>query len=158
MNKRVLNKVLLISLVVIWSVIAYRFLNNFKGKSTETIAEISVLSKQSMVAEKEVFLLPEKVKDPFLNTIQIKKVDKKPVRQTVISSNKNKAILWPSIEYYGFIQSENKQSPLVLLKINQKMYRFRKGESKEKITILNIYKDSVQLSLGKEKRVFFKKN
>lgn len=158
MSKSGLNKVLIISLLLIWSVVGYKLISSFFGK--KEVDPISTLVAPKSVSiqtqKKEIFDLPTILRDPFLGkyTMQKKEVS------TKISYRKVKQardLIWPSIEYYGFLKGEKSSGSLVLLKINSKMERIRKGEKFEGLEIKEIYQDSVLISFGKEKKIFAKK-
>lgn len=157
MSKSILNKVLIISLLIIWSVVGYKLFSNFLGKSE--VAPISITANPLRVnvntEKKEMNDLPIILRDPFLGKYSVQKKE----MSTKISHRKvkkSRELIWPSIEYYGFLKGEKSNVSLILLKISGKMERIRKGEKFEGLEIKEVYKDSVLISLGKEKKIFDK--
>ncbi|HEX8576767.1 MAG TPA: hypothetical protein VF677_10790 [Flavobacterium sp.] len=78
---------------------------------------------------------------------QPRKIKTVVVEKPIVVSN------WPSISYHGYIKSKNKTDELVLIMINKKLYKLRKNDDINGIKLYKIYKDSVELTLNKQKKI-----
>jgi len=157
MNKQKLNKVLILFLILIWGFVGYKFISN--TGSTHSPVE---MSKNSELAVHVTTILRDTIhinklnRDPFLGTYIVKK--KKSIKKAVRRKPKaRKIISWPQVEYFGYVKNHNNKSPLVLLKINGQVKRIRKEDKLEVFRINSVYKDSIIISIGREKRTI-KKN
>lgn len=157
MSKSTLNKVLIISLLIIWSVVGYQLISSFFGKNeiNFNLPPMAVENLDFKTENKDVFDLPDISRDPFLGkrTIPKKEASLNISHQRRLEVKKP----WPSIEYYGYVRGENSSSHLVLLKINANLERIRKGHQINGLYIKEIYKDSILIVFENEKRIFFKK-
>ena len=157
MSKGSINKVLIISLLLIWSVVVYQLISSFFGttESDSTLTAIPVGSPDFKTQKKETFDLPEIMRDPFLGTSFVPK-NENPV--TVISREfiNTKRDVWPSIRYYGFVRGETSNRPLILLRIDDNLQRIRQNSRVDGLIIQQVFKDSIVIKLKNEKRIFHK--
>lgn len=157
MSKSGINKVLIISLLLIWSVVGYKLISNFFGKQeVDSIPTTPVSINLDVNADKkEIFDLPIILRDPFLgnNNIQKKEIA---AEQQIQKGFKKYNIPWPQIQYYGFVKAENNDNPLVLLRVNNDLERIRKGNKINGLLIKEIYRDSILVVFENEKRIFAK--
>ena len=161
MTKKNINRILIVAVALIWGVLIYKFVNSMFAPNTiegDAIASQKTLDIPQIT--KDTFNLKTYKRDPFLGTLNsrpkvskrnnaIKKVDKKeaPINQK-----------WPKIEYLGFVKEEKSNDPLLLVKIDNRLYRKKaNGEFIEGLTIITFYKDSLQVDYNNEKRMI-KKN
>lgn len=159
MNRQVLNRVLIVVLVIVWSFVGYKFISNFFSKKEILIADsFKIEPVKTSPIQRDTFRLKESNRDPFLNTY------KKTERAAALSRTggtkriEKRETPWPKIEYFGFVKNENSKSPLVLLKINNRIKRMRQGETTDNIIVKNIYNDSILILKGKEKKIFKRGN
>ncbi|MEW4923124.1 hypothetical protein [Algibacter sp. 2305UL17-15] len=152
MNRKYLNTTLIILLVIIWGSVFYKY---FGGKKSleENLYLNNLVSNNTKKYNitKDTFQLKLITKDPF-GVSTIKKVHlSKPSIKKSTKKNKpflDKKIVWPKISYHGFVKSENNETPLILLKIDNKVYRKREGEVVRDITLVKVHNDSVIISLN----------
>ena len=157
MNKQKLNKILIPALILIWAFVGYRFISN-KDSTPSPIDnhKNSKLATNVSTVIRDTIQINKLNRDPFLGTYLAKK--SKSIKKTV--KRKPKAIKitsWPQVEYFGYVKNHNNKSPLVLLKVNGRVKRIRKEDKLEVFRIKSIYKDSIIISIGREKRTI-KKN
>lgn len=154
MNRKVLNKVLIAIMLVIWFFVFKNIATTFLNKEEEAISPINQTQITSFKPiTKDTFKLIHLERDPFVlnkrtvnrntnNEVGVKKSNTKPIVKTVKTKEKNTS--WPKISYYGFVKSSNKKYRLALLKINNKLIRVRANTTiDEKLHIVSIYKDSI---------------
>ena len=67
------------------------------------------------------------------------------------------SIVWPKIEYLGYIQEKNTNAPLLLLKVDGRFLRKRAPfQFSDDLVVLEFYQDSVQMSYKKEVKMIRK--
>lgn len=171
MAKKKINIVLILVVLGLWGSIIYKTVYKYIA-APETVTEKSSSSHTVISSQinKDTFSIKTIARDPFLN---------KQIQQTVSSTaNQNAAVriaprtvkpkivvekpkqlaIWPNMSYHGYIQDS--KGEMVILKINAKMFRLRKNDLAEGITIKKISKDSLLLDFNNEKKILkrFKNN
>lgn len=164
MGKKKINIVLIIIVLGLWGTVAYKTVAQFFFPETLVVNEnISNNGFNLDEVNKDTFQLKKVTRDPFLNT-QNKSIDsilKKDYSKIPIKKIKSSAIVvrpkeitnWPSIFYYGYIKSKSKDEELVLVKIDEKLYKLRKYDQVREIILKQIYNDSIELNYNKQKRI-----
>jgi hypothetical protein len=164
MDKKIRNRILYVTVAILWSVAIYRTWKNHQIKEeNETVEIVSVPPISPMQFQKDSFelILPER--DPFLNTtwkpvsenIQPEKQEIKKQNPVVKEIEKPFTTVWPKIEYFGFVKNREKNSTLCLLKIDGKQVRIGNGDVYEKIRIVNAFRDSVIVNFSGEAKTFY---
>ncbi|RTY91798.1 hypothetical protein [Flavobacterium sp. GT3R68] len=159
--KKKINIALILVVLGLWGTVGYKTINQyFFSKEVLTGAVPSNSNLLSNLVHKDTFLLENVARDPFLNKqshtgfvpkkyypkVSIVKPTKPVIKPKVI-------INWPSITYHGYIKSKDKNAELVLVKINSKLYKLRKKDQVEGVTLQKVYTDSIELDFNKEKKV-----
>lgn len=155
MNRRVLNGVLTVSLIIIWSIAGYRFLGTKELKNQESEIPVFIQDETSMVEKKHPFHFTLAKRDPFLDVFFSTK-SSKPLASKKPSNIKKHNTSWPDINFYGFVKNENNENALVLIKLGGEMRRVREGDTHENFIIHTIYKDSIIVKKGNEYRTFLR--
>jgi len=155
MQKKQLNKVLIVALAIIWGVIIFKYVSPF-FKSNEAVAEFTGIPIKSKFKsfKRDTFLLKTIKRDPFLGaSFKIKKSGiRKPLKRKIRSNNKN--VIWPRIAYLGFVKSNKSKRKLGLVRINNQMHRVRKGTVINGVLVFEIQEDSVGLRFNNDKKYF----
>lgn len=151
MDKKIRNRILYITVAILWLVAIYRTYKNYQVKAENESSEtLSVPSISPIQFGKDSFELELPDHDPFLhnawtpvaqNESSNQNDPKKEVIQKVIE--KPIPIQWPQIEYFGFVKNRNKNSTLCLMKVNGRQVQLSKGDQHEGIHVGQTYKDSV---------------
>jgi len=68
----------------------------------------------------------------------------------------NKTLVWPQITYHGFVKSDRNNTKLVIVKINNKLFRKRENERVENVKILKAYNDSLKVSFNNNLKTIIK--
>jgi len=162
MIKKKINIVLIIVVLGLWGSVFYKTINQYfftKGTSTNTAYSSGKI--QFSQINKDTFALEKVSRDPFLNK-QTHEVVSYPVKRytsntsTAIKRTKPAATqpkqltVWPAISYHGYIKDS--RGELVIIKINQKMFRLRKDALVDGIIIKKISSDSLELDFNKERK------
>ena len=158
MKKAQLNKILIISLIVIWGVLIYKYASPY-FKTHEFTAPVRVDTPADLYVlfKKDTFALELSKRDPFLDTRVFKKKTPvfKPIAKKVIKKKSlEKPNVWPSIQYLGFVKSNASKSRLGLMRINNKLYKVRDGEKLKMLGVIKVEEDSIQLLFEGKKKYF----
>src|SRR5690606_14686741 len=99
-------------------------------------------------------------RDPFLGTYPPKNTTSEthPIKPNPNRNMSNNKPSWPHITYYGYIQNETSKFPLVMISVNNKLIRVKKGAEFEGLIIKEVFRDSVILNKGNQIKVFLKNN
>ena len=152
MNRKYLNSTLIVLLVIIWGSVFYKYFGDKKSleKNQYAINLEPNYNKDYGIA-KDTFLLKLIDRDPF-GVSRVKRVNiSKPLTKKATKKVKltlKKSMVWPAISYHGFVKSEHSATRLILLKIDNKVYRKREKEIVSGVTLVKVYNDSLIVSLN----------
>ncbi|WP_299883438.1 hypothetical protein [uncultured Lacinutrix sp.] len=160
MNKKTINSILIILLLLIWGSVIYKYFGKTSTLVTEQVVNSNHLKPNlNYNIDKDTFKLSLEPRDPFKaskNKKTIVNASNSKKRQP-INKTKKANVPWPIIEYYGFVKGKQNSTKKVLLKINSKLYRKREKETIEALTIRKAYSDSILISYNKEHKTFKRK-
>ncbi|MFK7031822.1 hypothetical protein [Flavobacterium oreochromis] len=172
MGKKKINILLLLTVLGLWGTVAYKYIGHFFHENTqldlsENLANITL----PKTIKKDPFVLSTLTSDPFLK----KNISPTPgpdvITEPIIPLpnipkiiNKPKPVLkpvktetpFPEVKYYGFIKSKEKAEELILLKINNQLYKTRTNADCQGVSIIKIYRDSIEVRFEKRKAVIYK--
>ena len=163
MSKKKINIALILVVLGLWGTVAYKAISQyyfsnelaFDGVQNQANVNFSKI-------EKDTFNLETIGRDPFLNksTAPVIKpvksaptVFKKPVNAQPKIVKPKEILVWPEVHYYGYIKSREKKEELILVKIQNKLYKLRKNDQIDGLFIKKVYNDSVEVYFNKEKRI-----
>jgi len=160
MSKTNINRILIVAVALIWGILIYKFINTMvvsKTPAIDTVAYQQTIDVPQV--KKDTFSLKSYSRDPFLGTLNTRpkalkssSVAKKTPKVQAPTNQK-----WPKIEYLGFVKEEKANDPLLLIKIDNRLYRKKANEQFiDGLTIVSFYKDSLQVSFNNEKRMINK--
>jgi len=149
-NKNYLNSALIVLLVVIWGGIIYKYFGTPKAVEQKQLVVSSNASSNYTIA-KDTFKLTLNARDPFKTSKHRKTpaTSTKP-KKTTKKTTKKKMLVWPKIQYFGFVKSATNKTKLVLIKVNGKLHRKREKDNIETLTIVKAYSDSITISLNRQ--------
>ncbi len=111
--------------------------------------------------EKDTFTLSLNDRDPFKasrkKTYQSKGRQQSKVTNKVKNNKPIKSLVWPRIEYYGFVKREQNKTKKAFIKVNGKVHRKREREMIDELKIVNIYGDSIIVSLNSDNKTIKRK-
>ncbi|RED45643.1 hypothetical protein [Seonamhaeicola aphaedonensis] len=156
MNKRYLNTALMVLLVIVWGAVIYKFFG--KKKTVMTYQDSGFVSNNNMdfTFSKDTFQLELLNEDPFKaskpfsrpNPIKVAKV-----KSTSVSKpSSKKPITWPTISYHGFVKANGNATKLIVLKIDNTLYRIRENETINAIKLIKAYDDSLKIAFNKDQK------
>jgi hypothetical protein len=138
-NKNLLY-ILILGTLLIWGVILYKIMNVIGSEKDELNSEknyIAMVDKNESLPD--TFTILANYTDPVVEL-------QKPI---VITP-------WPAIVYLGVIKNQKSNKQFVMVQINNQSNAMKLGEIIEGVTLLKVYKDSVEVKFNKEKK-FIKK-
>lgn len=160
--KKKLNFFLIGLLIIIWGSVIYKYFGKKESNKNLNFAELP-LAKQNIRIDKikDTFKLEFSGRDPFLNTKPVRERVFKAKQSKVVSKKSSKrviaSVMWPKIEYYGFVKSNSSKSELVVIKINSRLHKVRKNQEIDELRITQTWSDSIEIEFQKKKRFFYRK-
>jgi hypothetical protein len=157
-NKKSILILLLATVGCLWGYIVWRIYGSYTGEETQIVVKDSKYETKTEILSSDTFSIVADYRDPFLGKekteIRGQKTEiRKPVPKApkpVVTAN------WPAIVYGGMIRNQKSNQQLALLTMGGESNMLKTGDSYQEITVVKIYKDSIELKLGREKRVFRK--
>lgn len=165
MNKKIRNRILYVTVTLLWAVAIYRTFVNYQTEENIVAAHsnnsISITPINAYIKDSFELMLPNR--DPFLNKSFIPKIETaiKP-NQTPDKTEKQKlpiakpSVVWPDIEYFGFVKNRTTSSTRCLLKIDNQTIQLSKGEKFSGIEIMYAFSDSVRLKFESSLKTIYK--
>ena len=149
------------ALILIWGKVFYRLYKNIKTSTEISQPKIETFEAVEEINLFDTFKIAANYPDPFLGQIKIPKpvntnTGNVPKLSTPIIKVAAPSIQWPNVSYKGFINDQTTGKKMALLYINDKSNKIYLGSKIGEISISKIYRDSVELKLGKEIKVFRK--
>lgn len=169
-GKKKINIVLIGIVLALWGTVGYKTVNNYffsKKLATKAMSYDNGLDTRQI--NKDTFHLESVMRDPFLNKQNYSSVSVTKISYPRSLSIKNKVVVapvikpkqeyinWPSISYHGYIKSKVNNDEVVLVKINQKMHKIKVNEEVEGVTLMKVYKDSIEFNFNNRKKIIQKK-
>lgn len=164
MNKRVINSILISFTIIIWALVSYKVFKYFNSDTQipDTPNNILISDSSSLFNfSKDTFDLKKVHRDPFLgkiNSIREPNIDKVSQKQSKKTKNNinPKRYVWPVLHYYGYVKGVNSSSKLILIKIDNKLYKIRQGKQLDGIVLKKVYRDSIIVMMNKELKTIVK--
>lgn len=153
-NKKLLY-ILFPLVILIWGAIFYKiFYYESPGEEWKEEA-VSPLKNIVTLSVPDTFNIIADYRDPFLGTIvHMEKAPDRPMQPKVVQPPKIKvAVIWPNIVYGGMIKNQQSSQELALVKINGKENIIKAGDKVGDIELIKIYKDSIEVRMGKAVKV-----
>lgn len=163
MAKKKINIVLIIVVIALWGSVFYKTV--YKYFASQEILANDIHTTENVKFKqihKDTFALESISRDPFLNkqtqeTVvrpqkQYTGVTSSVVKKTAAPVEKTRQLtIWPAISYHGYIKDS--KGELVIMKIDNKMYRLRKDAFIEGISLKKITRDSLELNFNRERKI-----
>jgi len=147
-----LNRFLFVVVLLIWGVLIYKIVNvNTYGVGlNEPSKKRKQIQKDSIYLD--TFILKELQRDPFFKKVLNKKKNNKSSKVKkkyfpVLSKNKTNNKL-PSIEYLGYVMNVKSKIPLVLVRINHKLYKEKLYTTIKGVYLKKIITDTLLVSFS----------
>jgi hypothetical protein len=151
MKDKAIKVFLGIAIIAIWGTIIHRIMN---GNSDDGIIVPPKSFVNTQKAEIEKFNLLLDYSDPFLsNTLALNASTEDNLVDSSLfvlppsppKSKHRKIVRFPLVQYQGMSKNNNRLEAVALVKIDRKTYLMRIGDEQNKVTIMNIYRDSIRV-------------
>ncbi|WP_444671194.1 hypothetical protein [Flavobacterium columnare] len=169
--KKKLNGILLIGVLGLWGTVIYRYVSHFfQDKPVQIDFQTNSYAKLPNKIEKDTFSLKNFAIDPFLKSVNIPKIEnpklelnviklpkpKKTEMQTVKTPKVIEETPFPDVKFYGYIKSQDKTDELILIRINNRLFKTRLNADCNGVLIKRIYRDSLEVKHEKRKLIVVK--
>jgi hypothetical protein len=142
--------------IVVWVFFFYRIYTGLYSSNELIIQQKDLFhSGNSHAFQVDTFGLIASYRDPFLGKV----VSESEKNNPAVISPKRKvvpAMPWPSIIYSGMIKNQSSKKELAMLQINGQSNLMKPNEIISEVQLIRIYRDSIQVRFGKEKRMIRK--
>ncbi len=159
MDKKYLNIILIVLLIAIWGGVIYK---HFTKKKIE-LPENEIKSKSMAIdytIAKDTFVLQLNTRDPF-KASKNRRSQNNTTQQAKPSGNRTtkpkQTLVWPNIQYYGFVKSTPNKTRMALVKINNQLHRKREKQTIDDVKLVKAYSDSIIVLFNKEKKTVRRK-
>ena len=165
MSKKNINIALIFLVLSLWGTVAYKSLYQYLFSNDDNLGvNLNTSQVNFTTISKDTFDLQKVTHDPFLN----KQLEKVEVLSTIIPVSKPiavkkpkvekkiEAIQWPQIFYYGYIKSKDKTEELILIKVDNQLYKLRKNALVNGLLINKLYKDSIEVKYNNQSKKIYK--
>jgi hypothetical protein len=161
-NKR-LTYVLLPLVLLIWGIIFYKIFTHGKDDN-EGFVESNIRKTNKKDASVDSFVILANYRDPFLDRSY-----RPALRTADMQNNMNNRtglnmkpqpvnIIFPDLQYYGLIANPKNKQKVGLIKMNNKDFILKEGESADDVKVLRLFNDSVMLTYMNNKKTIKKNN
>ena len=159
MNKKYLNSILIVLLVAIWGGVIYKY---FVKK--DTVLPDNAIQSKGMAIDytiaKDTFVLQLNNRDPF-KASKRRRAQSNTTQQGKANGNRTtkpkQTLVWPNIQYYGFVKSTENKTRMALVKINNRLHRKREQQIIDDVKLVKAYSDSIIVLFNKEKKTVRRK-
>jgi len=157
MDKKKINTVLIIALTCIWSVVLYKFINPFfVNTDIAHVIEIPNEAILTPIKKKDTVVLNFPERDPFLGKIK-KANTAKPKSRIKIDKSIPKItaqVVWPKIEFLGYVKSNSSKNKLGLVRVDGRLYRVKRNSTISGLIIKDVTDETVIIANGKNQKIF----
>lgn len=163
MAKKKINIILILVVLGLWGTVGYRSLYR-QFSADEVLLEKQNQTKNITISQinKDTFELEKINRDPFLNkqfqnTVIIRKhVSGSSSVKKIIAPVNKKVVLnidWPTLTYYGYIASKERNEDLILLKIDSKLHKLKLNDPVNGLIVKKKYKDSIEVFFNSQIKI-----
>lgn len=143
---------------MIWGTVLYKlFFDKFREQ--ELPDEIVVTAKSnSFSSGQDTFSIVANYRDPFLGNVTASENhgNNSIIKKPAILPIEDIVLQWPTLIYGGMIKNQQSSKQLALVKVNGKEIILKEGEMAGSVEIVKIFKDSVEVRMGKAVKVIRK--
>jgi hypothetical protein len=155
-NKKMMQYLVMLATAGIWGVVGYRIYTAYHASDPRPDNEDHFIVSADSTSLPDTFSIMANYRDPFLDKMQAEKPPLKtnPVKTTTpLPVVKKTELTWPPITYEGMIRNEQSKKLLAIVHINGQGMMLKPGEAFSEIILSKVFKDSIELVMGKEKKI-----
>ena len=149
--------------LAIWGMIGWKVYAAMKGNDEKLSSVILEEKVKTTGAEiPDTISLIANYRDPFLGKMFVEKKDSRTKTQDLKSTARKAPVTpviapsWPIVSYHGLIKRTGDQKTVGFLNVNGKSYFVQGGEEAGEVKVGKMWKDSVEILFGKDKKIFKK--
>jgi hypothetical protein len=153
MKNKKLVYILIPGTLLVWGLIIYKIVAHTGGNDTTAFQPTPMENKMNTELLKDTFSIHPTYRDPFSgkplkkNTTAVTTLPIiKKVEPLLITAN------WPEINYGGIVKNQQSSKQLVLVLINGQSTMMTVGQSVNNLLLTKVFRDSIEVQLGKEKK------
>ena len=154
MKNKGVTYALLVVVGLIWYNVFFRVKSNLFGEE-ETFVPSQATIRSMAAMQRDTFPLKANYRDPFSGT---------PVYTAPVAGPSTpvehapppppRVEVWPQIIYHGQVRKTGSKEPLAILNVDGMQFYLRHGESIfDNYVVRSIYRDSIEMAHGKQKRM-----
>lgn len=150
-NKKLLY-VLIPAVIFIWGAIIYKIVIGLSGSDGNSFQEIKMNEIKSNEVSNDTFSINPTYRDPFSGK-RVK--NSNPISGSFtnqLSTNPSPQTKWPEIIYGGIVKNQKSNKQLVIIQINGQSNTIKIGETYNGVMLTRVFKDSIEVKFGKEKK------
>ena len=155
MNKKVLTYILVIAIMIIWGNGIYMLMNRIHNQNNTNTGIGNFVPPELPKSLMDTFHIKADYRDPFLGGT--KKVSVPTNTATIIKPVPIPVVIkWPTITYFGMIKNQKSNKQLVIVTIDGQSHNMKTGSIVSEVTLNKIYKDSIEVTYQKNKKIIKK--
>ncbi len=165
MKNKKLQWVLLPLVLLIWGAVGYKLYSGVQGEELPPVKKVSREQVLTVEEDSLEYVLSLNYPDPFLknsrslrSSVKTTTTTSKPKPEAKVKVTvKPTPVRWPDVAYKGQIEKRANEQALYIIEIDKVVYFMHKGMQQAKLTLLEVYPDSVQMQyLNREKKTFYR--
>lgn len=149
--------------LAVWGMIGWKVYAAMNGKDEKFVTVVADEKIKSAVNEiPDTIALIADYRDPFLGKITVIndnsafKIQHSKSKTEKIPDPPKAPIVWPVVSYHGLVKRNGDQKTVGFLNVSGKSFFVQGGEEAGEVRVGKLWKDSVEILFGKEKKVFRK--
>ncbi|MBA3971454.1 MAG: hypothetical protein H0X46_04810 [Bacteroidetes bacterium] len=152
-NKKLLY-VLIPVTILVWGTLIYKIMVASVSNVPELIRTSSLTEITTEHVLNDTFSINPHYRDPFSGKAEKKvvstgKSNAPPVKKILTPAT---SIKWPEIIYNGIVKNQKSNKQMVMMQINGMSTMMKIAEISGNIQLNKVYKDSIEVQMGKEKK------
>lgn len=154
MKNKKATYILLPIVLGIWGLIIYRVFAVASPDTPTPRYPDTGNGKTETISLADTFSLLASYPDPFLEAVKEVKHSSKPVavKKEPVKPVAAVKTSWPAITYSGMVRNQKSDKQLVMVSVNGSSNVMKVGDVVEGLALVRIWRDSVELAMGKERR------
>lgn len=152
-NKKIIY-LLLPLVIIIWGVVLYRVFSITAAEPILPVPGNTLSNKDIKTSVLDTFSIDANYRDPFLDKVVHVPVENK-IKSTPLPKVEKILIplKWPVLTYLGIIKNQDSGKKITLINIDGESNFMKEGDEVSGIHLLKVYKDSVEVSFMKERKM-----
>jgi hypothetical protein len=132
MKKKRNTYILLVVVLLVWSMVIYRFFSYTGPEIPESAAPSTMSLKPIAIKKRETFSIDVNYRDPFLGKMYLPVTSGKAKKKKHIVPE---PIQWPQVIYKGIVSDNKNKKKVFMLIINGRAYMMKEKETQDEITL-----------------------